>query len=492
MVFKDFYIKMRDNVLLVKDAPKIYTAVPSSISEQPFSEKILRAIWFEQKFEKRNLKVLSSEKLRVINPGEWNPDTGPDFSGAEFIIGEQKFKADVEIHKFASDWKRHGHHNDKNFSGVKLHVFLVNDTKRKENGIFQLCLGEYIAGPFDLNLDDYPYQSFAGRGFCGDNINPSDFEHIENFLNDAGDGRIILKSKMLSDDSDEEIYSGFLKSLGYKENKKQMEKLASLVTFKKIKTVVGSLNNIERATHIQAIFYGAGGFLEGDFSDDEETAHIVQNYKQIFRGYKKYCGEIMKIGEWCFRRIRPPNFPQRRLYGASFIIDAAVRIGFLNLAVSWVKTLSVLTSGKNAPKDIIKLIGDLFAVEPKGYFASRAKFGHKWNSPPSSLIGPQRALSAVVNAVIPVLYKWTKSNDACLEKIIHSFYCELPALEPNRTTRKMGCYLFGGYFGRNFRIKKERQAQGLIQIFQDFCGDKRQGCKTCLLPDTIKRFSDEL
>lgn len=493
MGFSDSYIKLREKLLIIKDAPMVYTSAPA-LPPRPFGEKLVRALWFEQKFEKRNLAVTSGEKLRVVSPGTWNLDSGPDFKSSEFYIDGEKFVGDVEVHKFASDWKKHGHHKDKNFSGVKLHVFLVDDTKRKSKntGIYQLCLGGYLTESVDLNIDDYPYQSFAGLGACGRNVSPSNFEFLEHFLDIAGEGRMILKSRRNSGDYDQAIYSGLLEGLGYKENKEQMKRLASLLPYKKLKKITDEIPAAERSNTIQALLLGTAGLLEEDDKGDHETASLLSGYKAVFAKNRKYIDGTMSRADWCFYRVRPPNFPQRRLYGAGFILDSALKFGFLNLAVAWTKTLSVLLSSEKDVSGALEGLKEIFAVGPKGYFASRAVFGPKWNAAPSSLIGPTRALSIIVNTVIPVMYRWCIENDPGLEKLLCDFYGRLPLLEPNRITKKMGHYLLGGYYDRNFKIKKERQSQGLIQIFQDFCGDKPQECLTCRLPEVMKYSIEEV
>lgn len=489
MIFSDEYNKLRHKLLVVKEAPRVYTAPPAE--SQPISEKFVRALWYEQRFEKRDLKTIDGRKIKIISPGSWNLDSGPDFKNAEFLVDGEKVVGDVEVHRFASDWKKHSHGRDKNFQDVKLHVFLFNDIKSlKNSGIYQLCLADYLTEILDLNLDDYPYQSFAGLGLCGKNLTISDFEFLERFIDVAGEGRLLIRSSQISDDFDEELYKGFLTALGYKENKQQFKKLSEIVTYKKLTKILEGSSNTSSVEFIQAILFGCGGFLEVSNTGDKETDNLIERYKDIFERYKKFFSEKMNLSDWRFYKVRPPNFPQRRIYGAGFILASALKIGFLNLATSWLRSFEILS--KKGKTSVVQSLTHMFVVEPKGYFAVRAKFGKPWNAKPSSLIGPSRAMSIIVNTVLPVLYRWARSNEPSLEEVIYKFYDELPLIEINRTVRKMGSYLLGAYFNKNLKITREKRSQGLIQIFQDFCGDKPTECRSCLLPDALRIYFESL
>ncbi len=483
------YLRIRDRFFILKESPKIYTAEPSE--SRPITEKLLRAIWYEREYEKRNLKTTDGEKVVVVSPGEWNTDAGPDFKNAEFYIDDRRYVADVEIHRFSGDWKKHGHHKDRNFDGVRLHVFFAND-KKDGGDRFQLCLADYLRAGVQLDLDDYPYQSFAGLGACGKGVTPAKFGLIEKLLEIAGDARLILKAERLSKELEQEIYGGFLVGLGYKENKEPMKSLSEIVSFGAIKKIVDSAAPVEAVSVIQAVLFGAAGFLEADSRGDDETEKLLNSYKLIFEKYSGFVKGRLNYSVWRYFRVRPPNYPQRRLYGAGFILASAAKIGFVNLAVSWIKTIGAIKKQSEHKRSVAEALDELLYVEPKGYFASRAKFGPKWSSRPAALIGRARALSITVNTILPAIYRWSRENDPPLQEILGGFYGGLQSLEPNKSTKKMANYLLGGYAGKNFKIKKEKQSQGLMQIFQDFCADKPQECVSCRLPEILNYSQDEL
>lgn len=92
----------------------------------PFSisEKVIQKIWFRRDFYQGDLRTGSGKRLRVLDPGRWNTNEGPDFLEAHLEIDGVEQVGDVEIHFHASDWCAHGHDQNPNFNRVILHVLL--------------------------------------------------------------------------------------------------------------------------------------------------------------------------------------------------------------------------------------------------------------------------------------------------------------------------------------------------------------------------------
>lgn len=92
----------------------------------PFSvsEKIIQKIWLQGDFYQRDLRTASGKRLKVLGPGRWNMNEGPDFKEARLEINGVEVLGDVEIHFHANDWFNHGHDVNPNFNKVILHVVL--------------------------------------------------------------------------------------------------------------------------------------------------------------------------------------------------------------------------------------------------------------------------------------------------------------------------------------------------------------------------------
>ena len=78
------------------------------------------------------------EPVRVIERGRLNHDSGPDVTGARVQIGGVLWAGDVEVHTTSGAWEAHGHHRDRAYDRVVLHVVLGADrqtgTLRRADG----------------------------------------------------------------------------------------------------------------------------------------------------------------------------------------------------------------------------------------------------------------------------------------------------------------------------------------------------------------------
>ena len=87
------------------------------------AETDLVAVWEGQLLARRSLRTEDGRPLRVIYrglPAAGGP--GPDFRDAVVATPEGPRRGDVELHVRASDFRRHGHHENPAYGGVVLHV----------------------------------------------------------------------------------------------------------------------------------------------------------------------------------------------------------------------------------------------------------------------------------------------------------------------------------------------------------------------------------
>ena len=95
---------------------------PSTIPEEFF-----HFIWENRLFYARDLKTTAGQPVKILDTGKKNFHAGPDFFNAKVRIGETVWAGNVEIHKKASDWKKHRHSDDKAYENVILHVVEKSD-----------------------------------------------------------------------------------------------------------------------------------------------------------------------------------------------------------------------------------------------------------------------------------------------------------------------------------------------------------------------------
>ncbi|MFP4156670.1 MAG: DUF2851 family protein [Opitutales bacterium] len=92
----------------------------------PFSltERVVQRIWARGDYHGEGLRTVAGRHLRVLDPGRWNCQEGPDFREARLEFDGEARTGDVEIHFKPEDWLAHGHAHNPNFDRVILHVVL--------------------------------------------------------------------------------------------------------------------------------------------------------------------------------------------------------------------------------------------------------------------------------------------------------------------------------------------------------------------------------
>ena len=103
----------------------------------PYPEEILQWIWEEQIFDSANLRTTDGRSLEILNPGILNESDGPDFKNAQVIIDGILWGGAIELHLESKGWMQHGHHKDKAYNQVVLHVvaeYHPGEVVRKDGG----------------------------------------------------------------------------------------------------------------------------------------------------------------------------------------------------------------------------------------------------------------------------------------------------------------------------------------------------------------------
>jgi hypothetical protein len=78
-------------------------------------------------FTFNELKDNNGDLLEIIDPGEYNNNSGPDFFNSKVRLGETIWAGNVEMHINSADWYSHGHQSDSAYDSVILHVVVKDD-----------------------------------------------------------------------------------------------------------------------------------------------------------------------------------------------------------------------------------------------------------------------------------------------------------------------------------------------------------------------------
>src|SRR5262249_14551143 len=159
-------------------------------------ERIVQGIWHEQLLHADRLTTCSKKRLRVIDPGQWNGEGGPDFKMAELEIGGKPVRGDVEIHVSSADWEHHRHERDFDYNGVVLHAFLRNtdganfDTLHNGAPLERLELLPFLDPDLEtirrsLSREDFLFAERTTLGRCHLALTRLDQDFVEDFFREA-------------------------------------------------------------------------------------------------------------------------------------------------------------------------------------------------------------------------------------------------------------------------------------------------------------------
>jgi len=456
-------------------------------------EAVLRCIWYDRLFRTDGVTTSDGRAIRILSPGRWNFEQGPDFRNAVICFEElATVLGDVEIDLTVPDWHGHGHDTDRNYNAVVLLVVLDRPTGRvvpknaEGRTVPIFALRDYLEENLEelsarLDPREYPFGKAANLGACA---RPHDVDTLCRIVDMAADWRVIGKARQIGQDidakgPDQAFYEAFMMALGYKKFKEQYRQVAATARFESVCAVVAGCDEDERAELAEAILlHGAGLVPDKSARDwDEESRRYYRRLQELL----DESGARLPVSSgdpivWRSASVRPQNYPARRLAGAAQVVAAHVESGIAG------RCLDLWKEATGTRKDTA-MFASLFTESHDSYWTWRYSWGGKKTAKPISLIGKGRAVTIVVNVVIPFsLAVARKDGNLTLEHKIFSAYISSPSLPTNAVLRLMAYRLFGTVKPPSEVLRGARRQQGLIQIYQDWCSED-PACQQCsILP----------
>jgi len=473
--FSDSYYQLRDKVLLVREK-----------APERIRERLVRCIWLDQLIKKNRLKTLDGRRIKIISPGWWNTGEGADFRQAEIKIEGKRLKGEIEAHVYTSDWKGHAHHRDPRYGKIILHIALWDNRNKKPirdikgRKIPQLILSPYLSNDLatlkkSISPEKYPLASSADFGPCYPEIKEVDAKRITQFLNLAGDARILEKAEYFRRRAvrvgwEASLYEGIMISLGYKGLKKEFLELAQKITTKDVRNILQKATVKQKMKSLQALFFGVSGLLpeKPQKGYDRESTRYLQEVKELWEKMpKEFQTRAMKSQGWRSLQMRPANLPSRRIAGMSHFLTRYSNKNIFNF----------FKKAMVNQKALLQYLLGVFNPEEEDYWNYRYIWGGRGEKRPVRLIGRERVVIILVNALIPAMLAYARKNkDRGLEGILHRIYTFQPSSGNDRITKFVTHHLFG-----RKKIDSARHQQALYQIFNDYCGNEKVGCTRCNL-----------
>ena len=489
----------------------LYTPTPVSawVAEPPAAwhrtipEKLVRCLWFDQRWRPSPLRTLDGRELLVHSPGRWNLQAGPDFHQASIeFVGGERHRGDVEIHCYASGWTAHRHHRDARYNSVILHVFLWNDrpavTAQRADGqlLPQVALAPHLSRPLetyqaDIILADYPYKTSHMYGRCYETLQRLTPEAVSDILNRAGDSRLQQRVWRWSQRGTEvglaqALYEAVLRALGSTGHRQHFQALARLVSWHDLQHCLHGIPAHDRGRAAEALLLGLAGMVTptrpvGD-AVDAETGQYVRALQEYWHTFPPDVRQrAWHDVDWHQPHVRPTNTPQRRLAGMAQMLAHYHDTSLLDAAVTLCRTHSGGTNTRTA-RVLGHALARLLDVPALSYWTRRAHLaGHIGKG--QRLIGVQRARTVMIDAMLPILLVHAQRHaDPALSDRLLACYHTAPLLPDNHVLRYMRHRMLGNNPALLAHVTGARQQQGLLQLFTDFCGNDEGNCQGCEFP----------
>lgn len=455
----------------------------SASSYEFLTERHLQAIWFEQKYF-RGLQTTCGKEIRVVSPGIWNAEAGPDFKRAHLIIGEQVYIGDVEIHLADEGWTQHGHHTDGRYDNVILHLsfWLPREDRElktiQQKTLLKAYLEPYLTIPKArilqlIDLDLYPYKQFLGSGKCAHSLfKKMPCEEAETLFTKAAEWRLTQKRQGLQQrthDPRMALVTGIAMALGYKRNSEPFCALYQRLT---------QYAAMEEEA-LLAYAMGVCGFFSSAF---QEKWCGSSYYNQLLAGYNEL--EIPKEPiKLDLAQVRPLNHPVRRIaYMTKLVGDFSVSRLFQKMEGHWSATWP-LVQGRKEEKALAWELCSLIPSYEDPYW----NFYYTFDKDPQEkflpLMGAALKEEILVNAFLPLLQEQVTRNGNRLETKAFKRLClALPAHATGKSK-----YLSHRFFGETEKgalLKKNAFIQqGAYQLHRDFCVHYEASCEGCPFVD---------
>ena len=449
-------------------------ACTAARSNETFSERHLQCIWFDPSLRPQNLKTAEGESVRVVQPGSWNLEAGPDFLRAAVEVGGSRLiEGDAEVHIRPADWNRHGHQNDPRYRHVRIHITFYGSGKAMlPPGCIEIPMQKSLQSNASfsfqqIDLAAYPYAARGKLTACAAVLSGLPPEAGAALLDAAGEERLRRKTAwfahLLSTCEPEDVlYRELMGALGYKHNSAAFRTLADHVPLPRLREAAGG-----RAHAAYAILLGCAGLLPKELpARSPECRDFVRKIWDVWwKVNSQWADSIMPGAAWKLSGLRPANHPVRRLMAAAHLFTRE----------------EPLSQRLRRAAGTIDDMRELLNFPSGNFWDYYLSFNGQRQAAPVALIGDSRTAAIIINIFIP----WLAARGE-LPVPAAGMLDSLPGGTADSTVKMTAHNLFGPAHSRKLYSSGLRR-QGLIQIFNDFCVQDRSSCADCRFPEIIRQ-----
>jgi hypothetical protein len=417
-------------------------------------EDFLHYIWKHKKFKNTNLKTTNGELVEILNLGQHNHNTGPDFFNAQVQIAEQLWAGNLEIHIKSSDWYIHNHETDSNYDNVILHVVWEHDIEifRKDNSEIPTlelkhCVNEDLIQNYQKLMQS---QSWIN---CETDFASVDDFLLYNWLERLYVERLERKSNSIqlllqnsNNDWEAVLYKMMTKNFGLKVNGESFFSLSNSFEFSILRKLQKDVTNIE------ALFFGQADLL----SEDNLDTYYLDLQKRYSFLKQKFGLNNQGVMPLQFFRLRPPNFP-------------TIRLSQLASLYSKQSSLFSKVIDYHTKEDFYKL----FKIETSLFWETHYTFS-KVSKPSKKKLTKAFIDLVIINTIIPIKFSYAKANGKQIETVVFDLIKSLK-LESNRIT--------SAFLKLKPIEKNALTSQSLIQLKTEYCSKNK--CLQCAVGSSL-------
>ena len=421
-------------------------------------EELLHFVWSTGNFNSLNLATTNGEKIEIIYKGLHNTNAGPDFLNAKVKIGNTLWAGQVEMHVNASAWEQHGHHADKAYDNVVLHVVYEDDKPimRADGILIPTLVLKGLISPKIIN----GYEDLISNSHwipCEKLLPQIDPFITSSWLDRLTAERLEQKTtpiaallKDTKNDWQEAFYRMLARYFGLKVNAEPFEALAQSLP----QIIIAKHKN--NLLQIEALLFGQAGLLESTFKDDYPN-QLKKEY--TFLRHKHNLTPI-SAAQWKFLRLRPANFPTVRL---AQLADLLLRSSGL---------FSKVIEAEN-----YKQLRDFFNAGVSEYWVTHYRFDTESKKRDKHL-GNAAIDLLLINTVIPFIFTYGKMKD--LPDLQDRALAYLEEIKPEKNN------IITRWEDLDIKAKSAYQTQALLQLKNNYCTPKQ--CLACGIGNSILKI----
>jgi hypothetical protein len=282
-----------------------------------------------------------------------------------------------------------------------------------------------------------------------------------------------FKARARQSGSEQALWEGLFRALGYKNNVWPMQRLGEL------RARFAPLDRKSDLLQIQARLLGAAGLLPQELTRAEKATdgYVRRLWDCWWRERSELADLALPRAAWRFNNLRPANHPERRLALASqWLLDGQLP----SRLERW--------CAKQIPDaELLETLLATFSVATDEYWSFHWTLRSKRLKTPQPMIGPTRVTDLAVNVVLPWLWmRAVEGKNTAWQEKIESRYLAWPGAEDNTVLRLARNRLLGGAPARELRGAAAQQ--GLLQIVKDFCEQSNAICEQCRFPELVREW----